>query len=57
MDGVCPLCVIDNTSVMLAAGAGAQALFAPEMVAFARTLLAPVGFFLGKQAADQFGRG
>ena len=38
MDGVCPLCVIDNTSVMLAAGAGADALFAPEMVAFARTL-------------------
>jgi transposase len=38
MDGVCPLCVIDNTSVMLAAGAGAQALFAPEMVTFARTL-------------------
>ena len=38
MDGACPLCVIDNTSVMLAAGAGAEALFAPEMVAFARTL-------------------
>ena len=31
-------CVIDNTSVMLASGAGPDAVFAPEMVAFARTL-------------------
>lgn len=38
MDGVCPVCVIDNTSVMLAAGAGENALIAPEMAAFARTL-------------------
>ena len=38
MDGTCPRCVIDNTSVMLAGGAGADAVFAPEMVAFARTL-------------------
>lgn len=38
MDGTCPLCVIDNTSVMVAAGAGAEAVFAPEMVAFGRTL-------------------
>ena len=38
MDGVCPRCVIDNTSVMLAGGAGPDAVFAPEMVAFARAL-------------------
>lgn len=38
MDGVCPVCVIDNTSVLLAAGAGADAVIAPEMAAFARTL-------------------
>jgi transposase len=38
MDGVCPVCVIDNTSVLLAAGAGADAIIAPEMLAFARTL-------------------
>jgi hypothetical protein len=38
MDGVCPTCVIDNTSVLLAAGAGADAIIAPEMLAFARTL-------------------
>jgi hypothetical protein len=30
--------VIDNTSVVLAGGGGAQAVFAPEMVAFAATL-------------------
>ena len=38
MAGVCPVCVIDNTSVLLAAGAGADAVVAPEMAAFARTL-------------------
>ncbi|MCK7539532.1 MAG: ATP-binding protein [Marinilabiliales bacterium] len=38
MDGVCPVCIIDNTSVMLAGGAGENALIAPEMAAFARTL-------------------
>jgi transposase len=38
MQGVCPVCVIDNTSVMLACGAGENALIAPEMAAFARTL-------------------
>lgn len=38
MDGAPERCVIDNTSVMLAAGAGPDAVFAPEMVAFARTL-------------------
>jgi hypothetical protein len=38
MDGTCPVCVIDNTSVILAAGAGAEAVIAPEMQAFARTL-------------------
>jgi transposase len=36
MAGVCPVCVIDNTSVLLAAGA--DAVVAPEMAAFARTL-------------------
>jgi hypothetical protein len=38
MNGACAQCVIDNTSVMLAAGAGANAVIAPEMAAFARTL-------------------
>jgi hypothetical protein len=38
MDGVCPVCLIDNTSVVLAGGAGENALIAPEMAAFARTL-------------------
>ena len=38
MDGACPRCVIDNTSVMLSAGAGTDAVIAPEMAAFARTL-------------------
>ena len=38
MDGTCPRCVIDNTSVMLAGGAGPDAVIAPEMAAFARSL-------------------
>src|SRR5271165_3149617 len=38
MDGVCPVCIIDNTSVLLAAGAGAEAGIPPEILAFARTL-------------------
>jgi hypothetical protein len=38
MDGTCPVCVIDNTSVIVADGTGADAVIAPEMVAFARTL-------------------
>jgi len=38
MDGTCPLCVIDNTSVIVADGTGADAIIAPEMAAFARTL-------------------
>ncbi len=38
MGGSCPRCVIDNTSVILAAGSGADAVIAPEMLAFARTL-------------------
>jgi transposase len=38
MAGVCPVCIIDNTSVLLAAGAGGDAVIAPEMAAFARTL-------------------
>src|SRR5574341_549653 len=37
-DGTCPVCIIDNTSVIVASGAGEEALFAPEMAAFARTL-------------------
>ncbi len=37
-DGSCPLCIIDNTSVIVVAGSGPDAVFAPEMVAFARTL-------------------
>ena len=38
MAGVCPVCIIDNTSVLLASGSGADAVMAPEMGAFARTL-------------------
>jgi hypothetical protein len=38
MDGTCPLCVIDNTSVIVADGTGVDAIIAPEMLAFARTL-------------------
>jgi transposase len=38
MHGTCPVCVIDNTSVMIASGSGADALIAPEMAAFARSL-------------------
>lgn len=38
MGGTCARCVIDNTSVMLAGGAGPDAVFAPEMAAFARAL-------------------
>src|SRR5215472_14576378 len=37
-DGSCPLCIIDNTSVLVAAGSGSDAVIAPEIVAFARTL-------------------
>jgi hypothetical protein len=38
MGGSCATCIIDNSSVILAAGAGAEAVIAPEMLAFARTL-------------------
>jgi transposase len=38
MAGSCPVCVIDNSSVLLAGGSGADAVVAPEMAAFARTL-------------------
>lgn len=38
MGGSCPLCIIDNTSVIVAHGTGAEAVIAPEMLAFARTL-------------------
>jgi hypothetical protein len=37
-DGSCPLCIIDNTSVLVVAGSGPEAVIAPEMVAFARSL-------------------
>jgi transposase len=33
-DGVCPCCVIDNTSVILAGGAGKNAVLSPEMKGF-----------------------
>lgn len=36
MQGACGRCVIDNTSVIVSHGAGADASFAPEMEAFAR---------------------
>lgn len=38
MDGSAQRCVIDNSSVILAGGSGAEALIAPEMQAFARAL-------------------
>ena len=38
MDGAAGICIIDNSSVILAAGSGAEAIVAPEMAAFARTL-------------------
>lgn len=34
MDGTCPRCVIDNTSVLVAGGSGPEADIAPEMLAF-----------------------
>src|SRR5262245_61435801 len=37
-DGSCPLCIVDNTSVVVVAGSGPEAVIAPEMVAFARAL-------------------
>jgi transposase len=33
-DGACPRCIIDNTSVIVAAGSGPNALIAPEMESF-----------------------
>lgn len=36
MGGSCKRCVIDNTSVMLASGSGANAVFSPEMINFGR---------------------
>jgi hypothetical protein len=36
IDGTCPRCLIDNTSVLVAAGAGPEATIAPEMAAFGR---------------------
>ena len=36
MEGAATRCVIDNTSVILAAGSGADAVFAPEMEVFGR---------------------
>ena len=37
-DGSCPLCIIDNTSVLVVAGSGPEAVIAPEMIALARSL-------------------
>ncbi len=37
-EGSAKRCVIDNTSVIVVDGTGSEAVFAPEMVAFARTL-------------------
>jgi hypothetical protein len=34
MDGVCPRCIIDNTSVLVAHGSGPEAQIAPEMERF-----------------------
>jgi transposase len=54
-DGSCPLCIIDNTSVLVVAGSGPDAVIAPEIVAFARTL----GFGFGAHHighADRKGR-
>ena len=49
MDGACGRCVIDNSSVILAGGAGLDAIIAPEMAAFGRTL----GFtFLAHRVGD-----
>jgi len=36
MQGSCKRCIIDNTSVVLAAGAGSNAIIAPEMLMFCR---------------------
>jgi hypothetical protein len=55
MDGTAQRCVIDNTSVIVVDGTGENAVFAPEMVAFAQTL----GFeFLAHERghADRKGR-
>jgi transposase len=38
MDGCAPVCLIDNTSVVVASGSGKDAVMAPEMAAFARSL-------------------
>jgi hypothetical protein len=38
MDGTCPRCVVDNTSVILAGGSGKDAVVAPEMRAFGKAL-------------------
>lgn len=49
MDGTCARCVIDNTSVIVASGSGANALMAPEIAAFA----AGLGFaFLAHEIGD-----
>jgi len=40
MEGTCPLCVIDNSSVIVAAAAGADALIARRWPRFARRQLA-----------------
>jgi hypothetical protein len=38
MAGACPVCIVDNTSVVLAGGSGPDAIIAPEMAAFGQAL-------------------
>jgi hypothetical protein len=50
-DGSCPLCIIDNTSVLIVAGSGPDAVIAPEIVASARTL--GFGFLVAPQTHER----
>ena len=36
MDGTCPVCTVDNTSVVVAHGSGPEAIISPEMESFGR---------------------
>ena len=55
MAGVCPVCIIDNTSVLLAAGAGADAVIAPEMAAPWACGCAPTGWEIPTARAGSSG--
>jgi len=48
MQGSCQRCVIDNTSVIVATGSGAQAVMSPEMVFFGRLF----GFYFMAHAVN-----